>query len=582
MEDVFEVALDERADLLRLQVIGVVVTGRQHIGADHDATLHFLAETGGAALFIHVGDVLAVNTQAVADAVIPSKVGRGFCRCDDVIGWKGIFGVRQRDVDHLGTGVAQPFDALGPELFDFIRHAVNAIFPRDTDLQTLQRLADGLFVIRHGKVNRGRVLGVDACHRLQEDGGIAHVAGNRASLIERRGVSHNAEARAAAVSGLDADGACEGCRLADGAAGVGCGGAGAQMRGNGCGRTARGAAGHQLLFGTIGAPRVDGRAVPGAFIGRAHGKFVHVKLAEHNGALVPEVLGDGGFVFRLETIKDVRAGLGMNITRCEKVLHAERNAFQLTRGTRSDTTIGGFRHLARLLRRCRDIGVQRAVGGVDGGEIGVGQLKGGKIFRLQLLTGFGNGQARQVGHGRQRLSKISEKSGGKMDRLFDHFRHHEEIAIGRGRIGDDIIRLVAIGDLVGALFHRDRRHGRHRLDAVDIHFRKLLHETEYAVQLAEHILCFIFGDSDTGKARNALYGGEIDGHGFTPVRIFLPAIITMSVLRNGRKYVVSHCGAVLRQRHALTELQKDKVSPAFGVWTRASAPSMPATNLSGV
>jgi hypothetical protein len=39
-EDLLEIALDQRADLLRLHVIGVVVAGRQHIGADHDAALH--------------------------------------------------------------------------------------------------------------------------------------------------------------------------------------------------------------------------------------------------------------------------------------------------------------------------------------------------------------------------------------------------------------------------------------------------------------------------------------------------------------------------------------------------------------
>jgi hypothetical protein len=54
-----EVALDQRADLLRLQIVGVVIAGRQHIGADHDAALDLAAETGGAGLLVHVDDVLA-------------------------------------------------------------------------------------------------------------------------------------------------------------------------------------------------------------------------------------------------------------------------------------------------------------------------------------------------------------------------------------------------------------------------------------------------------------------------------------------------------------------------------------------
>ncbi|MNY01525.1 hypothetical protein D3C86_1340590 [compost metagenome] len=102
--------------------------------------------------------------------------------------------MRQRDIDNLGAGIAQPFHALGPELFDFFRHAVNAVFPGDTDLQALQRLADGLFVIRHRQVDRGRILGVNACHGLQQDSGVAHVTGDRAGLIERGGIGNDAEA----------------------------------------------------------------------------------------------------------------------------------------------------------------------------------------------------------------------------------------------------------------------------------------------------------------------------------------------------------------------------------------------------
>ena len=39
-----EVALDQRAHLLRLEVVGVVVAGGEHVGADQDAPAHLLAE----------------------------------------------------------------------------------------------------------------------------------------------------------------------------------------------------------------------------------------------------------------------------------------------------------------------------------------------------------------------------------------------------------------------------------------------------------------------------------------------------------------------------------------------------------
>src|SRR3546814_10126772 len=47
-----EILLDQRAHLLRLGVIGVVITGRQHIRADHDATLHLAAEPRAAGILV--------------------------------------------------------------------------------------------------------------------------------------------------------------------------------------------------------------------------------------------------------------------------------------------------------------------------------------------------------------------------------------------------------------------------------------------------------------------------------------------------------------------------------------------------
>ncbi len=44
LERLLEVALDQAAQLLGAGIIGVVIAGRQHIGADQDAALHFRAE----------------------------------------------------------------------------------------------------------------------------------------------------------------------------------------------------------------------------------------------------------------------------------------------------------------------------------------------------------------------------------------------------------------------------------------------------------------------------------------------------------------------------------------------------------
>src|SRR5205807_6028524 len=56
-KDLLEIALDQRADLLRAQVIGVVIAGREHIRADHDAAAHLVAEAGRTRVLVHVGDI---------------------------------------------------------------------------------------------------------------------------------------------------------------------------------------------------------------------------------------------------------------------------------------------------------------------------------------------------------------------------------------------------------------------------------------------------------------------------------------------------------------------------------------------
>ena len=49
-ERLVEVVLDQPADLQRLEVVGVLVAAREHVGAEHDAPLHLLAEALAARL----------------------------------------------------------------------------------------------------------------------------------------------------------------------------------------------------------------------------------------------------------------------------------------------------------------------------------------------------------------------------------------------------------------------------------------------------------------------------------------------------------------------------------------------------
>ena len=86
-EGPIEVILNEAANLLCLAVVGVVITGRQCIGADHDAALHFLAKAFAACSLVHVFEIDRVFAAiTIAHAIEAGEVGRCFGRGYNVIG----------------------------------------------------------------------------------------------------------------------------------------------------------------------------------------------------------------------------------------------------------------------------------------------------------------------------------------------------------------------------------------------------------------------------------------------------------------------------------------------------------------
>ncbi len=83
----------------------------------------------------------------------------------------------------------------------------------------------------------------------------------------------------------------------------------------------------------------------------------------------------------------------------EEVLDAEGNAFERPALALRKSSVGRGCHLARLVGRYGDIGVQGAVGRFDRAEIGVRQLAGTEGLGLQSVAGFGDGEFGQIGHG---------------------------------------------------------------------------------------------------------------------------------------------------------------------------------------
>ena len=87
LEGGLEVVGDQRADLLRLAVVGVVVAGGERVGADHDAAFDLVAEARLARLGVHASSVRGVlGAEAVADAVVAGEVRRALGGRDQVVG----------------------------------------------------------------------------------------------------------------------------------------------------------------------------------------------------------------------------------------------------------------------------------------------------------------------------------------------------------------------------------------------------------------------------------------------------------------------------------------------------------------
>src|SRR3546814_12743024 len=71
----------------------------EHVGADHDATLHFRAETFAATLLVELFERLhAFRAMAVAHTVEAREIGAGLGRRDDVVRRHRQRRIRQRDL----------------------------------------------------------------------------------------------------------------------------------------------------------------------------------------------------------------------------------------------------------------------------------------------------------------------------------------------------------------------------------------------------------------------------------------------------------------------------------------------------
>ena len=324
-ERLVEIPLDQRPDLGCLLVVGVVVTRREGVGADHDPPLHLGAEARGAGFLVHLQQIAALSgAEAVLHAVVAGEVGARLRRGDDVVDGQTV----------LACGEARPRCTSPPPprrpgsprrtaastsgSIPAIKYSFGM-----PDCPSLDPLAQELPVIGDLLRHRGRFPRVVAGDDVHQDGAVLHILREGADLVQRRGKGDQAEAGDPAVGRLHPDDAAEGRRLADGAARVG------TERGDAfVGRHRRRGAAARPAGDPLEIPGVPGHAEEGGLRGGTHRELVHVRLAGEDGARRPELLHDGRVVGGDEVLEDPGAAGRPDPLRAEDVLQGDGDSRQ--------------------------------------------------------------------------------------------------------------------------------------------------------------------------------------------------------------------------------------------------------------
>ena len=251
---VLEVLGDQRPDLLRAAVVGVVVAGAQRVGAEHDPALDLGAEARLARLGVHLQQRAGLLAEAEADAVVAGEVGAALRGRDQVVRGQAVRRVREvrgldrraelaRDLERLLERLQHArLDALAGEL---LRHA---------EADALEVVSRSGCAPAPGRPRLVLVARVGADHRGQQHRAVGHVARERARLVQGGREGDHPVAADGAVRGLEPDDAGERGGLADRAAGV----RADRPRRRAAGDDGRGAAG-RAAGDARGVPRVERR-----------------------------------------------------------------------------------------------------------------------------------------------------------------------------------------------------------------------------------------------------------------------------------------------------------------------------------
>ncbi len=276
------------------QIIGVVVTAAEAIGAQDTTSLDFFAEPFAAALGIDVDCIFrTIAARRVTNAIISGEVGGSFGGGDNVIDGDRKIGRGERNVDDLVSFAFVEFDRFVDQGPNFVVHAFPKEFLGQAQSARLWILFENLRIGRNlCRVTRG-VERIVSGNSLKQKSGVFHGLGERANLVEGRSKRSQAIPRYHTVGGLHSNDPAERSRLSNRSSGIRAEGQRNFPSGHRRGASPAASTGYAFQI-----PRIPSRAISRVLGRRTHCKLVQVEASADHGAGFLEFPGDGRIVGR--------------------------------------------------------------------------------------------------------------------------------------------------------------------------------------------------------------------------------------------------------------------------------------------
>ena len=301
VESAREIVGDEMADFGRSPIVFVAVAVRKRVSAQQNPPLDFAPESGGARFFIHLFQGLALDAQAVANAVVARQIARRFGGAQNIIRRHPQIERGHIEGDDFCAKRFENPDRVSRFLRGFVVQPVGEKLIGNADFAPDQRILEARREIFTRRIDRGRIAAIEVAQGGKPQRAIGGVAGDDSGLVETRGERNHSPTRDAPISRLDGGDAAKRRRLAHRSSRVGADGERAKPRRHRRRRAARTAAGRARQI-----PRIFCRPESRILARRPHREFVHIGFADDGHRRRAQVFDHRRVVSRAEVFEHLR------------------------------------------------------------------------------------------------------------------------------------------------------------------------------------------------------------------------------------------------------------------------------------